>query len=474
MGDPRGFLKYERREMLKEPVQKRIKNFNEFVKPRNTKQLGEQAARCLDCGIPFCHEACPLGNVIPEFNDMLYRGHYVQALKILQNTNCFPEFTGRICPAPCEGACIHNANGDAVAIKQIEFFLAQWAVDNGHMTPVPPAFRTGRRVAVFGSGPAGLAAAMRLNEYGHTVTVFEKDDRIGGLLRYGIPDYKLEKHVIDLRVKKMEGEGVQFVTSADLEQLSNVPQLENSYNAVVLAVGAGKPRDLPMEGRGFEGVHFAMGYLTQQNKRTAGDTIDTSDEIWAKDKDVVVIGGGDTGADCAGTAIRQGAKSVMQIELLEKPPKERAEDNPWPEWPLILRTATSHEEGGERDWAIRTVSFEGENGKLTGLNCIRVEWSKDDSNRMQMKDIPGSEFKISADLVFIAAGFVGPTEGFVEKIGVGLNPMGYPELNKNMQTSLPWIFGAGDVRIGPSLVVSAIADGMNVASEVDKFLQTVL
>ena len=473
MADPKGFLKYPRQLPPTRPVDERKQDYAELYEDFPLEKTTEQAARCMDCGIPFCHNGCPLGNIIPEFNDAVYADDWKEAYDILSSTNNFPEFTGRICPAPCEQACVLGINQPPVAIEHIEKQIAEVAFERGYARPKPPTTRTGKRVAIVGSGPAGLAAAAQLNRAGHTVTVYERHDRIGGLLRYGIPDFKLEKQVIDRRIKLMESEGVRFKTNADVGRNVDAKKLVAGHDAVLLCGGATIPRDIPQPGRRLEGVEFAMDFLSQNNRRVAGDDLSGEREITARDKHVIVIGGGDTGADCVGTSNRHGAKSVRQIEIMGKPPVERPEDS-WPNWPMILRTSTSHEEGCEREWAILTKEFIGdENGKLRAILTVEVEWAKDpQTGRFSMQEQPGTEQEYPCDLLLIAAGFLHPQhEGMVEQLGVGLDQRrNVAALEGSYQTNVPKVFAAGDMRRGQSLVVWAISEGREAAKAVDAFL----
>ncbi|MEM1358420.1 MAG: glutamate synthase subunit beta, partial [Bacteroidota bacterium] len=440
MADPQGFLKHTRELPTKREVAIRKQDWKELYEPMAEEKTISQAARCMDCGVPFCHNGCPLGNIIPEFNDAVYGEDWQQAWRILSETNNFPEFTGRICPAPCESACVLGINQPPVAIEHIEKSIAEEAFKRGYARPNPPSTRTGKKVAVIGSGPAGLAAAAQLNKAGHSVTVFERNTRIGGLLRYGIPDFKLEKDVIDRRVALMEAEGIRFEVNANVGANVDAKQLVREHDAVVLAGGSTIPRDIPSPGRQFEGVHFAMDFLEQNNKRVAGDDLTRVKEIHAKGKDVIVIGGGDTGADCVGTSNRHGAKSVTQIEILPMPPKER-DMNTWPNWPMILRTSTSHEEGCEREFAVLTEEFLGdEEGKLRAIRTVNIRWGKDQTGRNTFVKIEGTEREIPCQLLLIAAGFLHPQhKGLLTQLGVGFdarrNVAASPE--HNYQTSVP-------------------------------------
>jgi len=424
----------------------------------------------MDCGVPFCHNGCPLGNNIPDFNDAVYSGKWEEAIRILSSTNNFPEFTGRICPAPCEASCVLSINNKPVTIEYIEKTIAETAFEKGYIKPNPPKSRSGKRVAVIGSGPAGLAAAAQLNKAGHWVTVFERSDRIGGLLRYGIPDFKLEKHVVERRVRLMEQEGIVFRTNAHVGVNVSAVQLKTEFDAIVVCGGASAPRDLPIPGRNFKGVHFAMDFLSQQNKRGSGDQI-TVEEILATGKNVLVIGGGDTGSDCVGTSNRHGAKSVTQIELLAKPPVNRNENNPWPNWPMILMTSSSHDEGVERQWAILTKEFTGDNnGKLTGLKVVDITWGINAQGKMGFEEIAGTERVIPCELALLAIGFVGAEKGgIVEELKIELDERGNIK-TQNYQSTQEGIFAAGDMRRGQSLVVWAISEGREAARAVDTWL----
>jgi glutamate synthase (NADPH/NADH) small chain len=471
MADPKGFLKYNRELPKSRDPKERIKDYKEIYEGFDQDKTVKQAARCMDCGIPFCHHGCPLGNIIPEFNDAVYEEDWLGAFQILQNTNNFPEFTGRICPAPCETACVLGINQPAVAIEHIEKSIAEVAFEKGYIRPKPPTLRTGKKVAVVGSGPAGLAAAAQLNKVGHTVTVYERNDRIGGLLRYGIPDFKLEKWVVERRIALMEAEGIRFKTNANVGGNINAGKLVEGHDAVVLCGGSTVPRDLSIPGRDLKGVHFAMEFLEQNNRRVAGDPVPEKEVIMASGKNVLVIGGGDTGSDCVGTSNRHKAKSVTQIELLTKPPSER-DINTWPEWPMILRTSSSHEEGGKRDWAILTKEFIGDGaGNLKAVKIVQIEWGKnEETGRNTFKEVPDTEKVIPCELALLAIGFVNPQyEGMLEQLQVELTE------RKNVaetdyQTSVEKVFVAGDMRRGQSLVVWAISEGREAARKVDEFL----
>lgn len=464
-------MKYTRELPKARQAEERIKDYREIYEDFPEEKTKEQAARCMDCGIPFCHNGCPLGNIIPEFNDAVYEEDWKRAYEILSDTNNFPEFTGRICPAPCEAACVLGINQPPVAIEHIEKSIAEVAFERGYIRPKPPATRTGKQVAVIGSGPAGLAAAAQLNKAGHSVTVFERNDRIGGLLRYGIPDFKLEKKVIDRRTALMEAAGIRFRTNANVGVNVDPQELLDKFDALVLCGGSTIPRNLNVPGRDLEGVYFAMEFLEQNNRRVASDAIDPATAIMATNRDVVVIGGGDTGADCVGTSNRHGAKSVTQLEIMPMPAKER-DPATWPNWPMILRTSSSHEEGCEREWAINTKAFLGdEEGRLRALQIIRVEWKQDGATgRYTFQEVPGSEQEIPCQLALIAAGFLHPQyEGMLQQLGVELTDRGNVR-DKDYQTNLKKVFAAGDMRRGQSLVVWAISEGREAARAVDTYL----
>jgi glutamate synthase (NADPH) small chain len=472
MGKITGFLEFHRDKPTRRPVRDRLKDWREFEGALDGARISEQGGRCMDCGIPFCHTGCPLGNVIPDWNDFVWRDRWHQAATRLHSTNNFPEMTGRVCPAPCEEACTLNIEREPVTIKQIERQIADYATANGHLQPVIAVRKTGKKVAVVGSGPAGLACAQQLARAGHSPTVFERDDRIGGLLRYGIPHFKMEKHYIDARIEQMQAEGVTFRPSVNVGSADYpVDRLRKEFDAVVLSGGATQARDLPVPGRELEGIHFAMEFLTQQNKVCEGDEV--KDQILAGGKHVVILGGGDTGSDCLGTSNRQGAKSVHQFELMPEPPDGRSDEQPWPYWPMILRTSSSHEEGVVRDYSINTVRFSGDaQGRVQKLHGVRLRWTLDNkTGRQRMEPIPGSEFEMPADLVLLAMGFVGPEKApLLRDLGVTLTDRGNVQANAQYATSLPGVFSCGDMRRGQSLVVWAIWEGRECARGVDAFL----
>jgi len=475
MGKPTGFKEITRRDRPYEPISQRVRHWREFVLPLPEPELSKQGARCMDCGIPFCHSGCPVNNIIPDWNDLVFRGSWREALDVLHSTNNFPEFTGRVCPAPCEASCTLNIVDQPVTIKSIECAIIDKAWEEGWVRPQIPKHRTGKRVAVVGSGPAGLACAQQLARAGHAVVVYEKRDRIGGLLRYGIPDFKMEKHLIDRRMAQMQAEGVEFRPNSHVGGNVPVRLLLDEYDALVLAGGAEAPRDLSVSGREFDGIHFAMDFLTQQNARVAGRPVAEERAILATGKHVVVIGGGDTGSDCVGTSIRQGAKSVTQLEIMPRPPEKEDKALTWPHWPLKLRTSTSQEEGCERDWAVSTRRATG-NGRVEALELVRVEWVKDDRGGWQLKEMDDSVFTIPADLVLLAMGFVHPVhDALVQETGVELDPRGNVKADTeadhgSYQTNIPNVFTAGDMRRGQSLVVWAIREGRQCARSVDQFL----
>jgi glutamate synthase (NADPH/NADH) small chain len=466
VGKNTGFLEYQREEIAKRPVFERINDWREFELPVLNEQLVRQGARCMDCGIPFCNTGCPLGNLIPDFNDYAFRGDLALAVQSLQLTNNFPEITGRICPAPCESACVLGINQQPVSIKQIEHTVGDYAIENGLIVPVLPQTHTDKKVAVVGSGPAGLAAAQQLARAGHAVTIFEKDDRAGGLLVYGIPDFKLSKEIIDRRVDQMKAEGVEFRLGCTVGVDISFEELRGTFDAICVAVGSKVPRDLPIPGRELAGVHFAMDFLEQQNRRNAGQAVPENIAILAKDRDVVVIGGGDTGSDCIGTSHRQGAREVTNLEILPRPPASRDASTPWPNWPLMFRSSSSHDEGGNRHFGVTAERFEGENGRVTHVHCARVKLE----NGKFVKE-PGSEFAIKADLVLLAMGFLYPEpKGLLEQLGAARDPRGNLKIDGNFMTSVPGVFAAGDCQRGQSLVVWAIADGRRAASAIDQYL----
>ncbi|HWM45857.1 MAG TPA: glutamate synthase subunit beta [Xanthobacteraceae bacterium] len=464
MGKVTGFLEFERNDRDYAPVEERVKHYREFVIPLPEKELRDQAARCMNCGIPYCHTGCPVNNQIPDWNDLVYTNDWQEAARNLHSTNNFPEVTGRVCPAPCEAACTLNIEDVPVTIKTIECAIADKAFEQGWTKPEPPAHKTGKKVAIVGSGPAGLACAQQLARAGHDVHVFEKFAKAGGLLRYGIPDFKMEKQIVDRRVAQMEAEGVTFHYGANIGVNTPAEDLVKGYDAVVLAGGAEQPRDLPIPGRELDGVHFAMDFLPQQNRRVSNEPQADNKPILATGKNVVVIGGGDTGSDCIGTSIRQGALSVINFEIMPQPPEHENKMLTWPNWPLKLRTSSSHEEGAKREFSVLTQKFSGENGRVKKLHCVHVD--------EKIKPIPGTEFELDADLVLLAMGFVHPVhEGMLKSLGVALDPRGNVKADTlAYQTSLPKVFSAGDMRRGQSLVVWAIREGRQCAHAVDKFL----
>jgi glutamate synthase (NADPH/NADH) small chain len=468
MGKDTGFLEYTRELAPRRPVTQRVNDWFEIYLDFPEASLRTQGARCMDCGVPFCQTGCPVNNLIPDWNDLVYHGRWKEAVRQLHATNNFPEFTGRICPAPCEASCVLGINQPPVTIKQIEKNIVERGFFEGWIKPEPPKIRTGKKVAVVGSGPAGLSAAQQLCRAGHAVTVYEKSDRVGGLLRYGIPEFKLEKHIIDRRLDQMSAEGVEFVTGAEVGKNVSVEDLQNDFDAIVLAGGAEHPRDLNVPGRELNGIHFAMEYLPQQNRRNLGDTIASDKEILATGKRVVIIGGGDTGADCLGTCHRQKPLSVHQFEILPKPPDDRSPLTPWPLWPMQLRTEGAHEEGGERDWGLATTRFTGsKSGQVEQLHGVRV------GPPPSFEPIPGTEFTMEVDLVLVAMGFAGPVRnGMIEQLGVKLDPRGNVATDQNNMSSVPGIFAAGDMRRGQSLVVWAIAEGRKTAASVNAYLRT--
>jgi glutamate synthase (NADPH) small chain len=471
MGKTSGFIEIARRKQPARPVAERVRDWREVHLPQPVHELRDQAARCMDCSVPFCHQGCPLGNHIPDWNDLIYRDRWREAFVRLSATNNFPEFTGRLCPAPCEGSCVLGINDDAVGIKSIEAAIIDRAFDEGWVVPQPPSFRTGARVAIIGSGPAGLAAADQLNRSGHLVTVFERSDRLGGLLRYGIPAFKLEKRFLERRLAILHEEGITFLTDQHVGVDVRAADLRREFDAIVLAGGASQGRDLRVPGRELTGIHFAVEYLTQQNRRCEGDSLGEGDTISAEGKRVAIIGGGDTGADCLGTAHRQGARSVHQLELLTRPPDERSADNPWPQWPNIFRISSAHEEGGERVYSVSTERFTGNaRGHVSALHAVQVK-AVYENGRPTFERVAGSEFELNVDLVLLAMGFVGPDRnGVLAELGVRMTDRGTVWRDGNWMTSVPGVFAAGDMQRGQSLIVWAIADGRSAARGVDAFL----
>ena len=468
MGKITGFLEFEREDVVKRTAQERIRDWREFELPVLNEQLTRQGARCMDCGVPFCNAGCPLGNLIPDWNDHAYKGAFAAAVESLHSTNNFPEVTGRVCPAPCEAACTLGINANPVSIKQIEHAIADRAFEEGLVLPVPPRIRTGKKVAIVGSGPAGLAAAQQINRAGHRVTVFEKSDKLGGLLVYGIPDFKLEKHLVARRIAQMQQEGIEFRINANVGHDIHLAQLKRDYDAICIAIGSKVPRDLAVRGRDLGGIHFAMDFLEQQNRRVAGLPIAEA-EISASGKHVVVVGGGDTGSDCIGTSHRQGATHVTNLEIMPKPPEARSETTPWPMWPLVLRTSSSHEEGGRREFAVMTDHFSGQDGQVRTLHAVRVEFKDGKPVRL-----PGSEFEVKADLVLLAMGFIYPEPmGLLDQLGAAKDPRGNLKVDSSFMTSAPGVFAAGDCQRGQSLVVWAIADGRKAARGIDAYLMGV-
>ncbi|MPY88974.1 MAG: glutamate synthase small subunit [Luteitalea sp.] len=471
MGNPTGFIELRRQAPTRRPVEVRLRDYHEVYEPFPASTLRAQASRCMDCGIPFCLQGCPLGNLIPEWNDLVYRDRWREAIARLHATNNFPEFTGRLCPAPCEASCVLSINDDAVTIKQVEVSIVDRAWKEGWIAPEPPIHRTGRRVAVIGSGPSGLACAQQLARDGHDVVVFERADRVGGLLRYGIPDFKMHKHLLDRRLEQMSAEGVAFRPSVSVGVDVTGEQLVREFDAVCLAVGATEPRGLNVPGDDLAGVHLAMDYLEQQNRRLAGDTLDAAKGIGAHGKRVIILGGGDTGADCLGTAHRQGAREVLQFEIAPRPPDTRVSDNPWPEWPNIFRVSSAHEEGGAREYSLMTTRLEGDaDGRVTRLHGVHVEPAVEDG-RFIFRPVAGTDFVEDADLVLIATGFVGPERSpLFEQFGVELDARGRITHDAEYQTTRPGVFVAGDARRGASLIVWAIAEGRQAAAAMDRYL----
>ena len=472
MADPRGFLKIERKEAGNRPLRDRVLDFGEVEQTLNSEDRKLQATRCMDCGIPFCHWACPVENVIPEFQDELHKGEWKKAIDILHSTNNFPEFTGRICPAPCEAACVLTLDKSPVTIRENEAAIAEMAFREGYIKPEPPLVRTGKKVAVIGSGPAGLTCADLLNKGGHTVTVFEKEDAAGGLLRYGIPDFKLNKNVVDRRLNVFLEEGLIIKTGVEVGRDVQIQELVAQFDAVCIAIGAEEPRDLPIKGRNLDGIHFAMEYLIQQNKINQGQEIPYDYLINAREKDVIVLGGGDTGSDCVGTAVRQGAKSITQIEILSRPQEVDGKENPyWPYTPVILKTSSSHEEGSNRLWSLSTRRFIGELQHVVGLKLVSVEWAKDEKGTMQMTEVPGTERTMPADLVLLALGFVNPVQkGIIDSLGLNVSKRKNIMTDLQFRTSQNKVFAAGDSVDGASLVVKAIQSGRRAAEAIHAFL----
>jgi glutamate synthase (NADPH/NADH) small chain len=472
MGKPTGFFEFPRQGPKRRPVQERIRDWTEVYQDWPEKDVRAQASRCMDCGVPFCNQGCPLGNLIPDWNDLVYRGNWRAAIDQLHATNNFPEFTGRICPAPCEPACTLAINQDPVTIEMIEKAIAERAWTEGWILPRPPARLTGKKVAVVGSGPAGLAAAQQLRRAGHEVTVFERSEYIGGLLSLGIPDFKLEKRIVKRRIDQMRAEGIVFKTNSYVGRNVPAQRLKAEFDAVVLAGGSTIPRDIPVPGRELGGIHFAMDYLTQQNRRGEGQEFPAEQIITAENKHVVILGGGDTGADCLGTSHRQKAAHIAQYEILPRPPDQRGARNPWPQWPVIMRASSAHEEGGERDYNILTKSFSGEGGRVKYLNAVRIEWKQSENGgRPQMVELPGTEFTVPADLVLLALGFLHPEhEGMLKDLGVELDSRGNAKTDARAMTTAPGVFACGDMQRGQSLVVWAIASGRQCARHVDEWL----
>ncbi|TCK92843.1 glutamate synthase (NADPH/NADH) small chain [Natranaerovirga hydrolytica] len=475
MGKDTGFLEHDRKVGNYKPIDERIKNYDDIYIPLNEDEIKTQSSRCMDCGVPFCNYSCPVGNIIPDFNDLIYNNQWKKALDVLHTTNNFPEFTGKVCPAPCESGCVLGINKPPVTIKQMELAIVEKGWSEGWIKPQPPAVKTNVKIAIVGSGPSGLAAAQQLARVGHWVTVFERADEIGGLLRYGIPDFKLPKEMVENRVKQMKEEGVVFKTNANVGFNVDIQELKSSFDIILLTGGSTEPRDLSVSGRELDGIHFAMDFLPLQNKKVAGKTVDN--EITAKDKNVVVIGGGDTGSDCVGTSVRQGAKNVVQLELLPMPSLERNDSCPWPTYPMILRTSTSQEEaakvydGDPRQYSIATKSFSGENGKVKKLHCVKLDWKKGENGRMMMEEVEGSEFTLDADLVLFAMGFLHPEHhGMLDDLGVEYDQRGNIATDETFMTSIEGIFSAGDMRRGQSLVVHAISEGRSAAKYIDEYV----
>ncbi len=471
MGSTSGFKEFERVPMPRRDQRERLNDWREIYLKWDESAARRQAARCMDCGVPFCNDGCPLGNLIPEFNDLVYLGDWQEAIALLHATNNFPEFTGRICPAPCEASCTLSINMEPVTIEMIEKQISERAWQEGWIVPETPDHRTGKKVAVVGSGPAGLAAAQQLNRAGHNLTVYERNEYLGGLLALGIPEFKLEKSVVERRLQQMSEEGVTFQTNTDVGVDISASELLESNDAVVLAGGSTVPRDLPIDGRDLDGIHFAMNYLTQQNRRLRGQEFSPAQTLTAEGKHVVIIGGGDTGADCLGTAHRQFAENIVQLELLPRPPERRSRTNPWPDWPRVFRTSSAHEEGGKRDYNIMTKSFVGSEGNVTHLECVRVDWIFEDGQRPRMVEIPDSQFTIPADIVLLAMGFVHPQhEGLLDDLKIEYDAFGNVKTGANLESSVDKVFACGDMQRGQSLVVHAIANGRQCARDVDLFL----
>ena len=471
MGNPKGFIEVKRKEAGNRPVKERISDYGEVEQTLNTNDRILQASRCMDCGVPFCHWGCPVGSLMPEWQDAVYRGDWKEASDILHLTNDFPEFTGRVCPALCEKSCVLAIQNEAVTIRENEAAVIEKAFDLGYIVPRPPEKRTGKKVAVVGSGPAGLSVAARLNRFGHSVTLFEKENNVGGLLRYGIPDFKLNKNIIDRRIQLLEEEGLVIKTNTLVGKEILAQTLLEKFDAVCLAVGVEQPRDLQIEGRNLEGIHFAMDYLTQQNRVIAGESIPNKKRIFVKNKNVIVLGGGDTGSDCVGTAIRQEAKSIIQIEILPKPPEIRQQDNPWPFWPNILKTTTSHEEGCKRYWSLGTKRFIGLNGMVNRIEADELDWKNENKNQLIKTEISGNIKTFNADVVLLALGFIGPVyEGLLEQLNMEFDEKGNIKVNDSFETNLSKIFTVGDAVSGPGLVVKAIASGQQAANFIHQFL----